>query len=328
MGPRPEAVDGEPVAPARSALAAAVVDLFGVELSATRLGELLSEARRTAGLTQRDAAAAAGISTRRLSAYEQGRREVPADLLRALLDGYDVAPASLLRPRTAPRVDVVRRAVWIDGQVRWVRQSRPASAAWFRHDQILQLFLELVEELRHQRLRGPHGVREADRETLARILELPESVVTARIVELVGCTESDAAVLWRILRRAPFAAPVAVALLAAGTLAIAGAGPAGAAPAGAPPVVTDVVVDAPPADLAPPVVADVVVDAPPADLAPPVVADVVVDAPPADLAPPVVADVVVAAPPAGIVAAAVPVQLVEAAQLGACPSPRSCSPSS
>jgi transcriptional regulator with XRE-family HTH domain len=288
VSPRTEAVDGEPVAPERSPLAAAVVDLFGVELSATRLGELLAEARRTAGRTQRDAAADAGISARRLSAYERGRREVPVDVLHALLGGYGVTPAALLRPRTAPRVDVVRRAVWIDGQVRWVRQSRPAAEAWFRHDQILQLFLELVEELRDERLRGPHRVREADRQALARVLELPESVVTARIVELVGCTESDAAVLWRLLRRAPFGAPVVLALLAAGTLAagtlaVADAAPAGALPAGAPPVVTDVVIDAPPAGLAPPVVTDTVVDAPPAALAPPVVNDVVVDAPPADV---------------------------------------------
>jgi hypothetical protein len=220
-----------------------------------------------------------------------------------------VTPTDLLRPRTTPHVDLVRRAVRIDGHVRWVRQSRPATDAWFRHDQILHLFVELVEELRDDRLRGPRAVREADRELLAAVLELPETLVASRIAELVGCTESDAAVLWRLLRRAPFAGPTVLALLAAGTLAIAGAGPAGALPAGAPPVVTDVVVDAPPAELAPPVVTDVVVDAPPAELAPPVVTDVVVDAPPAELAPPVVTAAVPALDPA------VRARLVEIAQL-------------
>jgi hypothetical protein len=86
--------------------------------------------------------------------------------------------------------------------------------------------------------------------------------------------------------------------VAAATLTIAGSPPAGAA-AGAPPVVTDTVVDLPPADVSPPVATDTVVDFPPADVPPPVATDTVVDFPPADVAPPAVVP-----PPAPLVAAA------------------------
>jgi transcriptional regulator with XRE-family HTH domain len=290
--------------PARAA--ATTLELFGTELSKARLGELLAEARRRAGRSAADAAAAVGIPVRWLVGYERGRRVVPADVQRALFEAYGVDPATLLRPRRDPTVDVVRRAVHIEGQVRWVRQSPAAAAAWSGSDQILQLFVELVRELRDEHRRRPVTLRHADREALARVLELPEAVVAGRIALLVGCDESEAATLWRLLRRTPFAGPAAVALVTAGALAIsaAGAPPAGAQTSGGPPppVVTDTVVDAPPpgvvpAPVAPPVVTDTVVDAPPPDLAPPVVTDTVVDAPPPDLAPPVVTDTVVDAPP-------------------------------
>jgi transcriptional regulator with XRE-family HTH domain len=263
--------------------AATTAEPFGAELSKGRLGELLAEARRRAGWSTAAAAAAVGVPVRWIAGYERGRRAVPADVQRALFEAYGVDPGTLLRPRRDPGVDVVRRAVRIDGEVRWVRQSRAASAVWSGPDQILQLFVELVRELRDEHRRRPVTLRHADREVLARVLELPEEVVTARIALLVGCDESEAATLWRLLRRTPFAGSAAVALVAAGALAISTATPAAAQIAGPPPVVTDVVVDAPPPDVAPPptappVVTDTVVDAPP-----PVVTDTVVDAPPPDL---------------------------------------------
>lgn len=71
-----------------------------------RIGERLRVARTTVGLTQEDAAEAAGIARTTLVAIERGDREPRAEELLALAKKYQVSVHSLLRP-TAVRVEIV-----------------------------------------------------------------------------------------------------------------------------------------------------------------------------------------------------------------------------
>lgn len=88
------------------------VPLTGLR-SPARVGSALRAARASAGLTQSEAAAAAGVSRDALSRVENGRRGVRAETLCAVLDvcGYELA----FMPRT-PRAQQMRdRAKGISG---------------------------------------------------------------------------------------------------------------------------------------------------------------------------------------------------------------------
>lgn len=71
-----------------------------------RVGERLRVARTTSGLTQEEAAGAAGIARTTLVAIERGDREPRPEELLALAKKYQVSVHSLLRP-TAVRVEIV-----------------------------------------------------------------------------------------------------------------------------------------------------------------------------------------------------------------------------
>lgn len=65
-------------------------------MAATSLGEYLKELRRAAGLSQRAAAAAAGVSFPHISKVEAGHETPSADLLAALAEAYGTDPDEVL----------------------------------------------------------------------------------------------------------------------------------------------------------------------------------------------------------------------------------------
>lgn len=70
----------------------------------SRIGSLLREARRVAGLSQRELSRRSGVAPTLISAYENGRRQPAGDTVLALLDatGTDVVlRSSVLESRQA-----------------------------------------------------------------------------------------------------------------------------------------------------------------------------------------------------------------------------------
>ncbi len=200
-----------------------VDDILSMGIPSKRFGEILSDARRSARLSTRNAAQRAGITTSLLGDYERGKSEPSVQHLRTLLEVYGIDAADLVPHRELPAVDMVHRTVTVGSETRAVGDSRAAASAMLRHDQALHLFVELVRQARSAGSRAKFALREADAAALAELLSLDESVVVSRLMEIMGCSEREATNLWRVMSRAGVVAAIFVAsTVTAGAMVLSG----------------------------------------------------------------------------------------------------------
>lgn len=186
-----------------------VVGPGGEAVPPARLGRLLHAARRRRGLTLRSAARQTGIARPTLAAYERGVATAPEEHLAALAATYGGSVEGLFGGRDVVRVDGAR--ISAGGRVRVL-----ASQAG---DAVLGGYVELIRELRGARPGDSLPLRTADLEALAVAIGSDVEDVEARIVEILGCTPEQAAVIHRELLSRRVLRPVAGVALGAAAVA-------------------------------------------------------------------------------------------------------------
>lgn len=186
-----------------------VVGPEGEAVPPARLGRLLHAARRRSGLTLRSAARQTGIPRPALAAYERVVTAVPEEHLAALAATYGGSVESLFGGRDVVRVDGAR--ISAGGRVRVL-----ASQAG---DAVLGGYVELIRELRGARPCDSLPLRTADLESLAVAIGSDVEDVEARIVQILGCTPEQAAVIHRELLSRRVLRPVAGVALGAAAVA-------------------------------------------------------------------------------------------------------------
>jgi transcriptional regulator with XRE-family HTH domain len=171
-----------------------------------RLGEILLAARRARGLKRKQVAALLRISKSDLRAYEGGQRVLPAELCEKVADIYG---------------DELAVAVRVPFEI---DAARAAAAP----DAYLTTYLEIVKKLRRVKPGESVPLRAADLVALGTALEREPEEVERQLVELLGCTRTDARLLHKELLRYRVVLPVIG--LAAGITALTTAHAATASP--------------------------------------------------------------------------------------------------
>jgi transcriptional regulator with XRE-family HTH domain len=203
--------------------APAVVALLLDDLAPPRLGTLLRAARKQSGATRHEVASRIGTSAGELRRYERGDAPVPAHLIAALAECYGEDLTAQLATRAPIRVEEHRLTVG-DAQ---------RSLASEDDDELLAQYVGIVASLRNAQAGEPIGLRADDLVALSVAIGQDSAHVEARIVELLGCTRSEARSLHSEMLRRKLVLPVAG--LIAGIALVAGTGLAQASPgSGAP----------------------------------------------------------------------------------------------
>jgi hypothetical protein len=183
-----------------------------VAIPPRRFGRALRAARRAAGLRRTAAAARLGVTPRLLADWERGTFRVPATHHETLVALYGEHLTARVPARRVVRVEPHRVVVG----------SRVRILAGRAHHHVLPAYAELLTAVRGAKPGSQPALRASDLEVLAAELGQDVGDVEARIVSLLGCTNSEAATLHAELRRRALvpAAGLAVAITAwAGALA-------------------------------------------------------------------------------------------------------------
>lgn len=196
----------------------AVVALLLDDLAPPRLGTLLRAARKQSGSTRRDVAGRIGTTTSELRKYERGDAPVPASLIASLAECYGEDLTSQLATRAPIQLDEHRLIV---GDT---EQSLASDDA----DELLEQYVGIVARLRNTQPGEPIGLRADDLVALSAAIGQDAARVETRIVEILGCTKSEARSLHSEMLRRKLVLPVAG--LIAGVTMVAGAGMAQASP--------------------------------------------------------------------------------------------------
>ena len=197
---------------------AAVVALLLDDLAPPRLGTLLRAARKKRMLTRRDVADRIGISQHDLRRYERGDASIPSSVVAALAECY----GEVLTAQFATRVPVQ-----VDGH-HVVVGAEAAPIVSDDEDDVLGTYIGIVARLRQSKPGEPIALRTNDLVALSTALGQDPQHVEARIVDLLGCTPSEARSLHAELLRRKLVLPVAG--LVTGLAVIAGVGVAAASP--------------------------------------------------------------------------------------------------
>ena len=195
-----------------------VVALLLDDLTPPRLGTLLRAARKEHGSTRREVASRVGTTTSELRRYERGERPVPSSVIAALAECYGQALTAQLATRAPIQLDDRRLVVGAVEQTFATDDS----------DEVLQHYVGIVARLRNTQPGEPIGLRADDLVALSSALGQDADHVEARIVELLGCTPTEARSLHAEMLRRKLVVPVAG--LVAGFAMVAGIGAASAAP--------------------------------------------------------------------------------------------------
>jgi transcriptional regulator with XRE-family HTH domain len=196
-----------------------VVALLLDDLTPPRLGTLLRAARKEHGSTRREVASRVGTTTSELRRYERGETPVPSSVIAALAECYGEALTAQLATRAPIQLDDRRLVVGAVEQTFATDDS----------DEVLQHYVGIVARLRNTQPGEPIGLRADDLVALSSALGQDADHVEARIVELLGCTPTEARSLHAEMLRRKLVVPVAG--LVAGFAMVAGIGAASAAPA-------------------------------------------------------------------------------------------------
>lgn len=155
-----------------------------------RLGALMRQARRTAGLSRRRAANMAAITPGKLIAYERGWERADRLIVDTLNDVFGITMDQLIPPRKT----VVFSSTQLSSGAVTVATSSPA------RDDVLRGLVELVREARAAKRESQLQFRQSDLEILVGVLDTDESVLATRIIAILGCDESEATAISGLLR--------------------------------------------------------------------------------------------------------------------------------
>lgn len=173
------------------------------------VGRRIRILRADAGLTVGDLARQLSTSRRQVWSWERGRQPVPEGARRAIADVLGQPVTALVPDRAGSQVAVEAGSIRVGG-VR--RPTEP--------DQLLPSYLEMVYTLRGVRRGEPLSLRDEDLDALSRALGSRPEVIEERLLDLIACTEEEAADLRALIMRRRVA--TGVAGMAAGALALGG----------------------------------------------------------------------------------------------------------
>jgi transcriptional regulator with XRE-family HTH domain len=187
-----------------------VAVLLGDAMPPERLGELLRAGRKRRGWKRKHAAAMVRISAERLRAYENGTETIPADVCALLAECYGEDLTAHVPLRVAPELDGTTLTV------AGVEQTLADAS----EDEVVAGYVDIVQRLRRTKPGEPLPLRATDLTVIAAALESDADAIEQKIVEVLGCTRTEARSLHRELLRRRVVLPVAG--LAASVVALAG----------------------------------------------------------------------------------------------------------
>jgi transcriptional regulator with XRE-family HTH domain len=182
-------------------------------VSARRLGELLGNARQSAGLSRREAASVAGVTPQAIRAYERGSESVPDDVAEKLAAAYGCSLATLLPSRGVDPVSLE------PGRLHVGSASAPLGSDDPPSDEVLRSYLGLLYELRDAKPGSELPLRDRDLDALAAALGDDPETIEVRLVELMDVTREEAAAMRATLFRRRLLLPAAGFVLGAGLFA-------------------------------------------------------------------------------------------------------------
>jgi len=231
-----------------------VAVLLGDTMPPERLGELLRAGRKRRGWKRKHAAAMVRITPEQLRAYEAGTETVPPDICTRLAECYGEDLTAHVPLRVAPELDGSTLTV--------AGVDRTLAAA--TDDAVVAGYVDIVQRLRRTKPGEPLPLRSADVTAIAAVLDSDADTIEQKIMDVLGCTRSEARSLHRELLRRRVVLPVAG--LAASVAALAGVQVAHAMSTDAAPAPAPAPVSAPGPVVAPPTTA--ITAAPPTTIVP------------------------------------------------------------
>lgn len=163
-------------------------------IPAIRVAELLRTVRIGAGVSDRDAARALGIRTRRLRRWEEGE-EIPSDSELEAFAGVCGRVVDELFPQR-DRMEFDPRSLLMRVGEQVVSIVEPDNEV------VLTTYLRLVREQRGLKPENPVQLRRTDVDLLASVLDLHDMSLEDRLVSQLGMTPQAAAELrYKMIRR-------------------------------------------------------------------------------------------------------------------------------
>lgn len=156
------------------------------------VGRQLRHVRRKQGLSRSEVARSAGLTRRELAAYERGRAEVPESDLWCLAGSCGVDVGELLPNRPPVKVSSDLSLLAIGDSIRYLRNP-------VDDDEMLREYLAMIYELRNLPPGSRIPLRERDLMALADALGGSPEKIEARLVELIGMSQEEAARLRAII---------------------------------------------------------------------------------------------------------------------------------
>jgi transcriptional regulator with XRE-family HTH domain len=149
-------------------------------------GRHLRQVRRKQGLSRSEVARSAGLTRRELAAYERGRIVIPESDLWCLAGSCGVDVNELLPGREPLKVGSGLSSLAMGDSIRRLRDPAPP-------DGLLREYLSMVYELRNLPPGSRVPLREPDLVALAEALGGTPGAIEARLVELIGASQEEAA---------------------------------------------------------------------------------------------------------------------------------------
>src|SRR5262245_32730686 len=187
-----------------------VAVLLGDTMPPERLGELLRAGRKRRGWKRKHAAAMVRISADQLRAYENGTETIPADVCALLAECYGEDLTAHVPLRVAPELDGTTLTV------AGVEQTLADAS----ENAVVAGYVDIVQRLRRPKPGEPLPLRATDLTVIAAALESDAEAIEQKIIDVLGCTRTEARSLHRELLRRRVVLPVAG--LAASVVALAG----------------------------------------------------------------------------------------------------------
>ena len=193
------------------------------------VAQRLSAARKRAGLSLDEAAAATGLLRSYLASLEDGRRRpLPGEVDR-ISEAYAVDLSDLLPARRPVHVDSAAGRVSVDGQERSVRDLADQR-------EVYAAYLFLLYAVRGAQPGERVPLRSSDVELLMGVVGEDAETIESRLVQLMGCSQGEASMLRSVLLRHRAVTAAAGAAAALSWVAVAAPGTPADAPAATAPV--------------------------------------------------------------------------------------------
>lgn len=198
-------------------------------IPAVRIGWLIGEARNNAGFTQEDLADRVGCKRRVVKRWEKGSQIPSDDEVLAIARACEIGVGALFPPRDTVEFDRTARSLRVGAAV--------VSVADVHNEAVLSTYVELVRQQRGLPDGSPFDIRHEDVDALASTLDLDDTELERRLVEIVGMSAEVAHNMReRLLTRRRMSLPAGIVVGSLGLVPGAG-GTASEAATPAPPAV-------------------------------------------------------------------------------------------